>query len=192
MLFNDLYEAHEYQLFIPSKTFLHYPLSTVPSSSKNTFPSLYVWMFTMWILSCHFLALPRRKEKLSERKMLLKLEKRKTKTVIGKATSRLTRRVGYTSNSGKAPSPIRKLLFSFNFVRCRRLAQDLSHPLITTLQQECSRATCPEMKAGEWLYLCVAHGNDGAMEQCCAIDYILHTVDSATALLNSPRTFPSR
>ena len=22
----------------------------------------------------------------------------------------------------------------------------------------------PEMKAGEWLYLCVAHGNDGAMD----------------------------
>lgn len=46
----------------------------------------------------------------------------------------------------------------------RRLAQDLSHPLITMLQQECTRTTCPEMKAGEWLYLCVAHGNDGAME----------------------------
>jgi hypothetical protein len=45
-----------------------------------------------------------------------------------------------------------------------RLAQDLSHPLITMLQQECTRSTCPEMKAGEWLYLCVAHGNDGAME----------------------------
>jgi hypothetical protein len=83
------------------------------------------------------------------------------------------------------------------------------------LQQECTRVTCPEMKAGEWLYLCVAHGNDGAMEvrltiilkiialtlyfsillypqQCCAIDYILHTLDSATALLNSPRAFPSR
>ncbi|KAH9896976.1 hypothetical protein C8Q73DRAFT_642862 [Cubamyces lactineus] len=74
----------------------------------------------------------------------------------------------------------------------RRVAQDLSHPLITMLQQECTRATCPEMKAGEWLYLCVAHGNDGAMEQCCAIDYILHTLDSATALLNSPRAFPSR
>ncbi|PPQ87941.1 hypothetical protein CVT25_001126 [Psilocybe cyanescens] len=78
------------------------------------------------------------------------------------------------------------------YEQLRRLAQDLSHPLITTLQQECTRASCPEMKAGEWLYLCVAHGNDGAMEQCCAIDYILHTVDSATALLNSPRTFPSR
>ena len=46
----------------------------------------------------------------------------------------------------------------------RRLAQDLSYPLITTLQQECTRASCPEMKAGEWLYLCVAHGNDGATE----------------------------
>jgi hypothetical protein len=46
----------------------------------------------------------------------------------------------------------------------RRLAQDLSHPLITMLQQECTRASCPEMKAGEWLYLCVAHGNDGTME----------------------------
>ncbi|PSS15408.1 hypothetical protein PHLCEN_2v3284 [Hermanssonia centrifuga] len=78
------------------------------------------------------------------------------------------------------------------YEQLRRLAQDLSHPLITTLQQECTRQTCPEMKAGEWLYLCVAHGNDGNMEQCCAIDYILHTLDSATALLNSPRAFPSR
>ncbi|KAJ8514836.1 hypothetical protein ONZ45_g7668 [Pleurotus djamor] len=78
------------------------------------------------------------------------------------------------------------------YEQLRRLAQDLTHPLITMLQQECSRRTCPEMKAGEWLYLCVAHGTDGAMESCCAIDYILHTLDSATALLNSPRTFPSR
>ncbi|KAF4563859.1 hypothetical protein EYR36_003103 [Pleurotus pulmonarius] len=78
------------------------------------------------------------------------------------------------------------------YEQLRRLAQDLTHPLITMLQQECTRATCPEMKAGEWLYLCVAHGTDGAMESCCAIDYILHTLDSATALLNSPRTFPSR
>ncbi|PVF98572.1 Mob1/phocein [Serendipita vermifera] len=74
----------------------------------------------------------------------------------------------------------------------RRLAQDLTSPLITLLQVECTRQSCPEMKAGEWLYLCVAHGNGNAMEQCCAIDYILHTLDSATALLNSSRTFPSR
>ncbi|KAI6127897.1 Mob1/phocein [Pisolithus croceorrhizus] len=78
------------------------------------------------------------------------------------------------------------------YEQLRRLALDLSHPLITALQQECTRSSCPQMQAGEWLYLCVAHGNDEAMEQCCAIDYIVHTVDSATALLNSPRAFPSR
>ncbi|KAJ3754585.1 mps one binder kinase activator-like 4 [Lentinula raphanica] len=94
------------------------------------------------------------------------------------------------------------------YEQLRRLAQDLTHPLITALQTECTRQTCPQMKAGEWLYLCVAHGNEstsfsssssdtglpggGMVEQCCAIDYILHTIDSATALLNSPRTFPSR
>ncbi|KAJ4474436.1 hypothetical protein J3R30DRAFT_3671704 [Lentinula aciculospora] len=92
------------------------------------------------------------------------------------------------------------------YEQLRRLAQDLTHPLITALQMECTRQTCPEMKAGEWLYLCVAHGNETTshssegstqgngmmMEQCCAIDYILHTIDSATALLNSPRAFPSR
>ena len=61
------------------------------------------------------------------------------------------------------------------------------------------------MKAGEWLYLCVAHGNGGTTEvsitrvlslvnalQCCAIDYILHTLDSATALLTSSKAFNSR
>ena len=89
----------------------------------------------------------------------------------------------------------------------RRLAQDLSHPLITMLQQECTRATCPEMKAGEWMYLCVAHGNDGAMEaslgnfyepRCYISDR--HRSNAApstsfctlsTALLNSPLAFPS-
>lgn len=46
----------------------------------------------------------------------------------------------------------------------RRLALDLTYPLITLLQAECTRQSCPEMKAGEWLYLCVAHGNGAAME----------------------------
>ncbi|KAL5637528.1 hypothetical protein ACGC1H_004073 [Rhizoctonia solani] len=79
------------------------------------------------------------------------------------------------------------------YEQLRRLAQDLTYPLITNLQLECNRETCPEMKAGEWLYLCVAHGNAaGGHIQCCAIDYIVHTLDSATALLNSTRVFPSR
>jgi hypothetical protein len=50
------------------------------------------------------------------------------------------------------------------YEQLRRLAQDLSHPLITMLQVDCTRQSCSEMKAGEWLYLCVAHGNEGAME----------------------------
>ncbi|KLT45303.1 Mob1/phocein [Cutaneotrichosporon oleaginosum] len=72
----------------------------------------------------------------------------------------------------------------------RRIPIDAT-PLITQLLQLCSRDTCPEMKAAEWQYLCVAHGGDST-DTCCAIDYILHTVDSTTALLNSSNYFPSR
>lgn len=50
------------------------------------------------------------------------------------------------------------------YEQLRRLAQDLASPLINLLQLECDRNTCPEMKAGEWLYLCVAHGNGSTME----------------------------
>ncbi|ORX38815.1 Mob1/phocein [Kockovaella imperatae] len=71
----------------------------------------------------------------------------------------------------------------------RRIPIDLT-PLITSLLSICTRETCPEMKANEWQYLCIAH--DGKTEECCAIDYILHTIDSTVALLNSPQQFPSR
>lgn len=38
------------------------------------------------------------------------------------------------------------------------------------------------MKAtDEWLYLCAAHK---APKECCAIDYIIHTLDGTAALLN--------
>lgn len=43
------------------------------------------------------------------------------------------------------------------YEQLRRLSQDLSHPWVTSLQEECTRDMCPEMKAGEWLYLCAAH-----------------------------------
>ena len=72
-----------------------------------------------------------------------------------------TRYVGCMSSYGTclASRHYNKKLF-------RQLAQDLSHTLITMLQQECMRSTCPEMKAGEWVYLRVAHRNEGAMEVC--------------------------
>jgi len=55
----------------------------------------------------------------------------------------------------------------------RRIPIDLT-PLLTQLLGICVRESCPQMKADEWLYLCVAHGGGGT-EDCCAIDYILHT-----------------
>ena len=45
------------------------------------------------------------------------------------------------------------------------------------------------MPAG--LYLCAAHSTQNENE-CCAIDYIVHTLDATTALINSSRYFPSR
>ncbi|WWD21494.1 hypothetical protein CI109_105980 [Kwoniella shandongensis] len=72
----------------------------------------------------------------------------------------------------------------------RRIPIDLT-PFLTSLLPICTRESCPQMKADEWLYLCVAHGGGGT-EECCAVDYILHTVDSTTALLNSSKNFPSR
>lgn len=55
----------------------------------------------------------------------------------------------------------------------RRIPLDLV-PLVNALLGVCTRQSCPEMKAGEWQYLCVAHvGGNG--DGCCAIDYTLHT-----------------
>ncbi len=70
---------------------------------------------------------------------------------------------------------------------------DLSTPWLSSLQHECSRqkhpSTCDAMNAGDWMYLCASHGEE---KQCCAIDYIVHTLDGTAALLNSPRHFPAR
>lgn len=70
----------------------------------------------------------------------------------------------------------------------RQLCLELNQ-IVVQLEPECNQETCPEMKAEEWLYLCAAHT---APQSCCAIDYIVHTLDGATALLSSSRFFPSR
>ena len=43
--------------------------------------------------------------------------------------------------------------------------------LYLLLQDEC---TCPEMKAGEWLYLCASHETP---KSCSALEYMAHTLD---------------
>lgn len=79
------------------------------------------------------------------------------------------------------------------YEQLRRLVLDLTTPWLTALQQECDRdarpQTCAAMNAGDWMYLCASHGEE---KQCCAIDYMVHTLDGATSLLNSARHFPSR
>ncbi|KAI9023746.1 mps one binder kinase activator-like 3-like protein [Phycomyces nitens] len=61
--------------------------------------------------------------------------------------------------------------------------------LVVALGPECTAENCPEMKAEGWLYLCAAHP---ATQSCPAIDYIIHTLDGATTLLNNAKYFPSR
>ncbi|AEO66873.1 uncharacterized protein THITE_2115376 [Thermothielavioides terrestris NRRL 8126] len=53
----------------------------------------------------------------------------------------------------------------------------------------CSASTCPEMRAGEWQFLCAVHDTP---KSCCAIDYCCHTLDWAANVVTNPKIFPSR
>lgn len=53
----------------------------------------------------------------------------------------------------------------------------------------CSAATCPEMRASEWQFLCAVHDSP---KSCCAIDYCCHTLDWASNIVTSQKLFPSR
>ncbi|KAI8914633.1 Mob1/phocein [Gorgonomyces haynaldii] len=54
------------------------------------------------------------------------------------------------------------------------------HDIFVLLTDECDKTSCPEMKAGDWIYHCAAHGDP---TQCCAIDYCAHTLDQASVIL---------
>ncbi|KAJ3162662.1 hypothetical protein HDU86_003635 [Geranomyces michiganensis] len=76
----------------------------------------------------------------------------------------------------------------WRYEHLRQICLELNN-LVVMLEPECTTESCPEMKAQEWLYLCAGHPNP---QQCPALDYIVHTLDSATALLNSQKSFYSR
>ena len=62
--------------------------------------------------------------------------------------------------------------------------------LTVKLRGECTPSSCPVMNAtDEWQYLCAAHKTP---KECCAIDYIVHTLDGTSALLCLDKAFPSR
>ena len=68
-------------------------------------------------------------------------------------------------------------------------ANELLVALLTKIDPACSAATCPEMRASEWQYLCAVHDTPKA---CCAVDYCIHTLDWAGDVLTSVKLFPSR
>ena len=62
--------------------------------------------------------------------------------------------------------------------------------LVVHLEDICTIASCPKMKAtDEWLYLCASHKTP---QECSAIDYMTHTLDHATALIQNNKNFNSR
>ncbi|KAI8987013.1 Mob1/phocein [Pilobolus umbonatus] len=76
----------------------------------------------------------------------------------------------------------------WQYEHLRQVCLELSL-LIVALETECTKENCPDMKADGWLYLCAAHPTT---QSCPAIDYIIHTLDGATTLLNNSKFFPSR
>lgn len=62
--------------------------------------------------------------------------------------------------------------------------------LLVVLGDDCTPETCPKMTASnEWQYLCAAHRKP---QDCAALDYMTHTIDSSTGLLTSAKHFASR
>lgn len=71
----------------------------------------------------------------------------------------------------------------------RRLTRDLNLLVVAMLEDGCSSTNCPEMRTLDCQYLCATHDKP---RECPATDYIVHTLDYTTALLNSSKLFPSR
>lgn len=122
---------------------------------------------------------------------LLKMRKKRRRLV-------LKRKEGRWKRCGKGQCPV---LYVFGWT----YLVFLGYPLNTTLQQECTPTSCHPENGFIFVSLmettvevCFVHISTSALDltscfypekHCCAIDYALHTVDSATALLNSPRNF---
>lgn len=71
----------------------------------------------------------------------------------------------------------------------RQFIIELNH-LIVQLQGICNPSTCPNMRAGDdTMYLCASHKKP---KECSAIDYMIHTLDNATSIMQSSKNFNSR
>lgn len=88
------------------------------------------------------------------------------------------------------PAGVDRSLWLYELTRfLTQHANDLLVALLTKIEPACSAASCPEMRASEWQYLCAVHETPKA---CCAVDYCIHTLDWAGDILTSVKLFPSR
>jgi hypothetical protein len=79
--------------------------------------------------------------------------------------------------------------YLWQYEHLRQIMKELN-VLVASLDGKCTREGCPVMKAtDEWVFLCAAHKSP---KECCAFEYIVHTMDNVNALLTSSRVFPSR
>jgi hypothetical protein len=85
------------------------------------------------------------------------------------------------------PEGVEETLWCYELTR--RLTRDLNVLIVALLTDGCTAASCPEMRASEWQYLCAVHESP---QSCCAIDYSTHTLDQAATMLTSTKYFPSR
>lgn len=87
------------------------------------------------------------------------------------------------------PPSIDKTLWLYEL--CRFLVGQCNSLIVGFLfdTPPCSAATCPEMRASEWQFLCAVHETP---KSCCAIDYCCHTLDWAANVVTNPKIFPSR
>lgn len=79
--------------------------------------------------------------------------------------------------------------YLWQYEHLRQVMKELNI-LVARLDGKCTREGCVVMKAtDDWVFLCAAHK---APKECCAFEYIMHTMDNVNTLLTSSRVFPSR
>ena len=62
--------------------------------------------------------------------------------------------------------------------------------LVVQLLGVCTREKCKQMTAGnDYMFICAAHQDN---KDCSAIDYMIHTLDNVTAMIQNSSNFSSR
>lgn len=90
-------------------------------------------------------------------------------------------------NICEKPDKVDLLLWQFEHIK--RFVLELNF-LVVSLRSVCTAESCPLMNATEkYTFRCA--GPHGAFD-CCAIDYMIHTLDNATLKLCSLNLFPER